>query len=244
MLTQILWIIGVLFLAALTQSATGFGLALVSMPLLSLRLPLPQATALVATISMGVEIVILRRYWKHLHWGPVARLVVASLLGIPLGVTLLRRWPERILLAGLGVVLAGYALYALLGWRIPRLRAWFWPWLMGFLSGALGGAYNASGPPVILYGHAQEWPPAAFKANLQAFFLSSSTAVFVAHLMAGHIDALTWQRAAWAVPGLALGLWAGGRLDAYLSPARFRRLVLVALLLLGLRMLWASLGAG
>ncbi len=165
MLSQTLWVTGVLFLAALTQSATGFGLALVSMPLLSLRLPLPQATALVATVSMAVEIAILWRYWAHLRWGPVLRLVLASLAGIPVGVTLLRRWPERWLLAGLGVVLAGYALYAWLGWRLPRLRAWFWPWLMGFLAGALGGAYNTSGPPVILYGHAREWPPAEFKAS-------------------------------------------------------------------------------
>ena len=241
MLAQALWVAGVLFLAALTQSATGFGLALVSMPLLSMRLPLPQATALVATVSMAVEITILWRYWEHLRWGPVTRLVLASLVGIPVGVALLRRWPERWLLAGLGAVLAAYALYALAGWRLPRLRAPFWPWLMGFLAGALGGAYNTSGPPVILYGHARGWPPAEFKANLQAFFLSSSTAVFVAHLLAGHIGAATWLRAAWAAPGLALGLWAGGRLDAYLPPERFRRLVLVALLLLGGRMLWTAL---
>ncbi len=244
MLSQALWVTGVLFLAALTQSATGFGLALVSMPLLSLRLPLPQATALVATISMAVEIAILWRYWEHLRWGPVVRLVLASLVGVPVGVTLLRRWPERWLLAGLGVVLAGYALYALLGWRLPRLRARFWPWLMGFLAGALGGAYNTSGPPVILYGHAREWPPAEFKANLQAFFLSSSTAVFFAHLLAGHIGPTTWLRAVWAAPGMAFGLWLGGRLDVYLSPERFRRLVLVALFLLGARMLWAALGPG
>ncbi len=229
---------GVLLVAAFTQSLTGFGLALVSMPLLSMVLGLPQATALVAVVSVVVEMVILWQHRAHLRWQPVRRLILASVVGVPLGVMLLRRLPEAWMLRGLGVLLAGYGLYALSGKPLPALHAPRWGWLVGVLAGALGGAYNTSGPPVILYGHARGWPPAEFKANLQAFFLVSSSAVFAAHLLAGDIGAATWQQAAAAVPALALGLWGGSRAAAFLPPERFRKMVLAALALLGLKMLW------
>jgi uncharacterized membrane protein YfcA len=40
-----------------------------------------------------------------------------------------------------------------------------------------------------------------------------------------------------ALPALALGFLVGGRLDRHLNPERFRILVLVLLLVLGLRLL-------
>lgn len=228
----------VLFLAAFTQSLTGFGLALVSMPLLSLRLGLPQATALVAVVSLFIEAAILRRYWRHLDGRPVRTLIAASLLGVPVGVVLLRYLPPAVMVTGLGLVLVGYSSYALLGWRLPPLRGRAWPWVMGLLAGALGGAYNTSGPPIILYGHAQAWPPPRFKANLQAFFLVNSGAVFLAHWLAGHVTVQVWAQAGVALPAMALGIWLGGGMDRWLSPAGFRRLVLVLLWVLGVKMLW------
>ncbi len=227
----------VLLLAAFTQSLTGFGLALVSMPLLSMVMSLPQATALVAAVSLGVEMVILWQHRAHLRWQPVRRLVLASFVGVPLGVILLRRLPEAWMLRGLGALLAAYGLYALSGKPLPDLQAPGWGWAAGFVAGALGGAYNTSGPPVILYGHARGWPPETFKANLQAFFLASSSMVFAAHLAAGDIGAATWKQAVFALPALALGLWLGRRAAAFLPPEGFRKMVLVALVLLGLKML-------
>ncbi len=228
----------ILALAAFTQSLTGFGLALVSMPLLSMVMSLPQATALVAVVSLGVEVVILWQHRAHLRWQPVRRLILASWVGVPLGVVLLRRLPEAWLLHGLGALLAGYGLYALSGKPLPRLQGKGWGWAAGLVAGALGGAYNTSGPPVILYGHARGWPPQVFKANLQAFFLASSSMVFGAHLLAGDIGSATWLQAAAALPALAVGLWLGHRAAAFLPPEGFRKLVLIALVLLGLKMLW------
>jgi uncharacterized membrane protein YfcA len=231
-------IAAILLLAAFTQSLTGFGLALVSMPLLSMVIGLPRATALVAVVSVGVEIVILWQHRAHLHWQPVRRLTLASFAGVPVGIFLLRHAPEAWMLRGLGALLAGYGLYALSGKPLPTLQNTGWGWAAGLLAGALGGAYNTSGPPVILYGHARGWPPETFKANLQAFFLASSSLVFAAHLVAGDIGAATWVQAAAATPALALGLWSGHRAAAFLPPERFRKIVLVALVLLGLKMLW------
>ncbi len=232
------WVALILGLAAFTQSLTGFGVALVSMPLLSMVIGVKQAAPLVALISLFVEVGILWRYRAHLALRPVLHLAVASFFGVPLGVWGLRHLPERPVAMGLGVVLAGYGLYALAGWRLPKLEGKGWAWGAGWLSGVLGGAYNASGPPVILYGHARQWPPARFKANLQAYFLLNSSLVFLTHLAAGTIRPSTWRLAAWSLPALAAGLVLGATMDRWLSPSAFRKMVLIALVLLGARMLW------
>ena len=228
----------VLGMAAFTQSLSGFGLALVSMPLLSLLISVPEATAWVAVISLFVEAWLLRRYWAHLQWKPVKHLLAASVVGVPVGVALLQRLPESALKQGLGGLLVAYSLYVLLGLQLSPLESRLWAWGAGFLAGAFGGAYNTSGPPVILYGHARRWAPEAFKANLQAFFLVSSGAVFLAHLALGDITAVTWRRALASLPALALGLWLGKTASTRLAPPRFRQLVLVMLLLLGIKMLF------
>ena len=58
---------------------------------------------------------------------------------------LLKRVDETIVLTILGVVIVSYAVYGLLKLKLPRLDAAFWPYLVGFLSGVLGGASGRKG---------------------------------------------------------------------------------------------------
>ncbi len=161
----------VIFLAVFTQSLTGFGSALVAMALLPALIGIRTATPLVALVGLTIEIALLLRYHAAFRLQSVWRLIVASLLGVPLGLLLLRRVDERLALVILGCVLVGYAVYALLGRPLPSLKSNGWAYGTGFVAGMLGGAYNTSGPPVVIYGDAQRWPPAEFKSNLQGFFL-------------------------------------------------------------------------
>lgn len=227
----------VVFLAIFTQSLTGFGLALVSMPLLAAALGIQTAAPLVALVALLAELILLIYFRQALNLSVVWRLALASVFGVPVGVLALRRLDEGVILAALGLVVAGYALYALLNLRLPALDGSLWAYLAGFLAGVLGGAYNTSGPPVIIFGHSRGWPPAGFKANLQGFFLVNSVVILAAHLWAGNVTAAVWGHLLVSLPAIGLGLWAGLSLDRRIDPAAFRRLVLVVLLLLGIRLL-------
>ena len=83
---------------------------------------------------------------------------------------------EKILLPVLGVVMTGYALYALFNLKLPRLEHSAWAYLIGFLSGLLSGAYSVGGPPVIIYGDCRGWEPDEFKSNMQGFFVLNDAA--------------------------------------------------------------------
>ncbi|MBP6473647.1 MAG: sulfite exporter TauE/SafE family protein [Chloroflexi bacterium] len=228
----------IVFVAIFVQAVTGFGLALVSMPLLVLVLNIQVASPLVALIGGVAELLLLLHYRADLNIRAVTRLVVASLLGIPVGVLLLRRVDVGVITAVLGLLILLYALYALSGLRLPRLAHQAWGYGFGFVAGVLGGAYNISGPPVIIYGNCREWPPAEFKSNLQGFFAVSSYTVIAVHALSGNFTPAVWQNFLVALPAMFLALFVGLRLDTHLNPERFRRIVLVVLVVLGASLLF------
>ena len=230
----------VIFLAVFTQSLTGFGSALVAMALLPALIGIRTATPLVALVGLTIEISLLLRYHAAFRLQSVWRLAVASVVGIPLGLLVLRRVDERLALAILGCVLVGYALYALFGRPLPRLKSNAWAYGTGFVAGMLGGAYNTSGPPVVIYGDAQRWPPAEFKSNLQGFFLVTNIFVIAGHALSGNLTYPVWVGYLWVLPAIALGILLGTRLDGRINPAVFRRLVLLLLIVMGVRMIFWS----
>ncbi|MCB8938757.1 MAG: sulfite exporter TauE/SafE family protein [Ardenticatenaceae bacterium] len=227
----------IIFFAIFVQSASGFGLALVSMPLLVSVIGVGTATPLVALVGITAELFLLRRYWEALNFTAVKRLSIASIIGIPLGVYVLRTVDGRIITAILGVVVTGYALYALFGPHLPQLRQPGWAYGFGFVGGILSGAYNTSGPPVIIYGTCRRWEPAAFKGNLQAYFFINSLFTLSAHALSGNFTAVVWQNYLWALPGIGVGLLLGRWVDGRIPPEKFRQGVLVLLVLLGIRLI-------
>jgi uncharacterized membrane protein YfcA len=234
----IFWVGLVVFLAVFTQSLSGFGSALVAMSLLPAIVGIRVATPLVALVGFTLEIVLIVRYRQSLDVRAIWRIVLAALIGIPLGVYFLSNVDEKLSLALLGVVLTGYAVYALLGLKLPRLDRPVWAYLAGLFGGLLGGAYNTSGPPVIVYADCNHWPPDAFKSNLQGYFIISSVVVVASHAMSGNFTSQVWNLFLWTIPSIAIGLVTGLSLDHWLNPLLFRRLVLVLLIAMGIRLIF------
>jgi uncharacterized membrane protein YfcA len=234
------WIMLIMFVAVLTQSVVGFGLALVSMPLLVGLVGVQAATPLVAVVGFVAELLLLIRFREALNLRAVSRLSLAAVFGVPVGVTVLRQVDTAVVTTFLGIVIVGYALYALADLHLPQLAQASWAWGFGFVAGILSGAYSTSGPPVVIYGNCRRWSPAEFKGNLQGFFLLMSVLTIVVHGASGNFTAVVWQGVFWAVPGVVLGLLGGLWIDGRVNPQTFRKLVLLLLIILGLRLIFAA----
>lgn len=228
---------GIVFAGVLTQSMIGFGVALVTMPLLITILDPTSAGMLVSLFALPLELIIIRRYRHALTIRPFWRIIAGALIGIPLGVVLLTRLDQAVILHALGVLLIGYALYSLLKLRLPVLHAPEWGFGFGFVSGILSGAYNTGGPPLVIYGTCKNWQPEQFKANLQAMMLVTSAASIISRIAAGHLNALVLANLAVALPMVIAGSAAGFWLSRTINAALFRRAVLIMLLLIGVRLL-------
>ena len=234
---SIVWMVVIVYVAAVLQSLTGFGFALVVMPLVTLVIDLKTAAPLIALAGLTAYTVNLIRFHRAVDWNELARLGVASALGIAVGIWALVRVDELTISRAMGAILIAYAAYALLHPVTARRPAQWWAYPAGFLAGCLGGAYNTPGPPVVVYGSLRQWPKDEYRAVLQTLFFINGVLVVSSHLLAGHVTWQVWTLYAWAAPALLLGLWTGAHLDRYVDQERFRTLVTAMILVLGVSLL-------
>jgi uncharacterized membrane protein YfcA len=227
----------IIFVAIFVQTVAGFGMALISMPLLIGLFGIRVAAPLVALVGLVVEMGLLLHYREALSLKAVARLAAASLVGIPVGLFAARLADERLVTALLGFLVLGYVAYAAFSPRLPGIEGRGWAYLFGLFGGLLSGAYNTGGPPVVIYGNLCHWEPGEFKSNLQGYFLFNSVVVAAFHALAGSYTSPFWGFFLVALPAAGLAMLAGFRLDRRINPAAFRRIVLILLLVVGIRLL-------
>lgn len=237
-------VFSVVLLAAFTQSLTGFGSGLITMAFLPAIIGIRSSAPLVALFAGTLESTLFLRYRDSINIAAIWRLLAAAIVGIPVGILGARVIDERIVLMILGIVLVLYPTYALLTPRLPQVKEGRVTLGVGFVAGLLGGAYNTSGPPVIIYAHSRGWSPQEFKANLQSFFLLNDAMTITSHALSGNITALVWQHYLLILPAIAMGIIAGFALDRFIKPAVFRKIVLVLLIGLGIRMVGYALLRG
>lgn len=228
---------GIIFLAALTQSITGFGFAIVSMSFLPGVIGLQTAVPLVTLVNIIANIVIWYIYRGNCNFNAVKQLTIASLIATPIGVLLLDRIPETIALKGLGILIFSYVLYDTLNLSLPSLKSSIWAYLFGGISGIFNGAYTINGPPLIIYANCRHWHPQEFKGNLTAIFFFGSLLAAISHGIQGNITLSVGRLAVYSLPGFALGLWLGIILSKKINPVMFKRVTLGLLLVSGLRLL-------
>ena len=192
---------------------------------------LTVATPVMGLISLVVGLAVLAMSWRHVDLGSVRRLVLGSLVGIPLGVLMLKRLPEDLLTQALGIFLIAFGIYRLVTPQLPRV-ARAWAYVFGFISGCFGGAYNVGGPPVVIYGSMRGWEPRRFRGTLQGYFLTTSVVVAGAHALGGLWTTEVWSLFAFAIPGVLVATFLGERLVARIDGDSFARYL--SLLLIGL----------
>ncbi|HIE97039.1 MAG: sulfite exporter TauE/SafE family protein [Fuerstiella sp.] len=231
----------IIVLAGLIRGAFGFGDALVAMPLLALIVPTTTAAPTVALAALLISIVILVREWRYIEFTSTTVLTVSGLVAIPFGVQFLQNGDDRIVKAMLGIVVAGFAVWSL--WRPHRfsLKTDRSAPLFGILAGLLGGAYNTSGPPLVIYGTLRRWTPQQFRASLQGYCLLASVWTLTWHRAEGLLTHSILRQFCIAAPFIVLATVIGQRLTRDVANERFIRWIFVALVLVGTWLLLSSL---
>ena len=246
-------------LGAFVQTVAGFGSALVAMPILTFVIAVQTAAPVQAILGLSVSATVLYRNRHGFLWREAARLVAGSVIGVPIGALALKSLPSSPVTACLGLIMLTYGLFLTFvaprlkhaetetgpdeneGAGAPRVRFSVGSWIAGFFSGILGGAYATDGPPLIIFGAIKGWPKATFKSILQCCFLINGTCMVFWHGMNGLITHQVFVYCLCGFPGLLAGMLVGTYVDAYIDHERFRRLLLILILVLGAVLLIRSL---
>lgn len=223
----------ILFISTFTRSALGFGDALIAMPLLALVLGMQIATPLVAFGASTIALTILLGEWRSVDIKAAWRLILSSLVGIPIGLFLLKTAPEPVIKGGLGVLLIAFGLLNLINPKLPTFRNEKLAYVFGLVAGVLGGAYNTNGPPVVVYGTLRRWSPDSFRSTLQAYFLPTGGTILISHGLAGLWTPDVLRLYVYALPFIMLAIYLGGRVNKVISSGRFNRIIYVSLVVMG-----------
>ncbi|MEJ2176095.1 MAG: sulfite exporter TauE/SafE family protein [bacterium] len=231
------------FAGSVVFGLTGFGAALITIPVATHVVPLPFALALFALMDLGNAFRIGFENPRNAVRAEWVRLVPMILVGTALGVTVLVNLPRRWGMFALGCFVLAYAAYALLrpGGRARLGRGW--AWLAGFAGGLTSALFGAGGPPYAIYLSQRGLSKAQFRATLGFATLTSISLRVVAFLISG----ILLERGVWfaliaVLPAAWIGLSLARRAFHRVSRATLLRVVSVVLIVSGASLVLRALG--
>ncbi len=227
----------VFLLAGFVQGLTGFGSALVAIPLLSLFIDIKTAVPLCMLNGLIITSYLSVKLRKHLDWKKIQPLLIGSLAGIPVGITFLKQVDSSIIQMAIGCLLISYSLFNLIFSPRPLNPGKKWGCLAGFFTGAIGAAFSAGGPPAIIYTTLTSWKKDEIKATLTGFFVVSGTITVLVHWSSGITTLSTVRLLAGTAPAVLLGTSLGVLLSARINKKNYLRIIYSFLILMGSMML-------
>jgi uncharacterized membrane protein YfcA len=170
--TTIILVSMIIALAGFTQGLTGFGSAMVSVPLLSMIVGAQTAVPIAGIIGWLVTLPIVWKMRDSIQHKTGLILFAGSVPASFVGAKLLASMPSQYILLAMGLVLIVSSLHSLRSTKalfkktsIPVTVT------AGFTAGVLGASVGESGPPVIAYTSMQPWTANQVKSTLAFFFM-------------------------------------------------------------------------
>ncbi|MEM1344381.1 MAG: sulfite exporter TauE/SafE family protein [Pseudomonadota bacterium] len=235
----IAFVLGAGFIGGLVRGYSGFGFAMSAVPLLSIGISPALAVPAVLLHELAIGLCSLRAE-RAVARSPVLRILgLGTLIGTPLGLTLLAAMPEqpmRIAIA-LTLLVSVAAIWGAGGHRLGLGRGVLGA--AGVVSGLLNGATAMSGPPAVLVLLASPLAAAEVRGVLIYFIALSAALAVVLSLATGLQNAETLTIAALMTPGVVLGALSGVAAFRFLPHAHYRTIALLVLLAIALLVLLA-----
>jgi len=238
-------ILAIFFIAGTVKGVMGFGLPIITMSALPFLIPVEQAIVLSAIVQPFTNIMQLLtsggiKRAISLSW-PV---IIALLPGSLIGAWYLASLDSNTLLIFVGVTIFAFSALNLIGYQvtIPKSKSIVFGAGFGFIAGIFGVLTSLNGWAFIMYLVGLGATRQEFRSALAFLFLVSGFLISSSYWTLG---LLSLQHV--LIGGLALvaafpGMWVGDRLGKRLPAEAFRKILLLALIFIGLLMIWRAFG--
>jgi uncharacterized membrane protein YfcA len=201
---------------------SGFGSALIFMPLASSMAAPRLVAALLLIIDFIAAAPLVPNAWKHADRNATAVMVAGALVGVPIGTYFLSRLDPvttRWIISGFVFALL---LLLLSGWRYRGKDHAALSIGIGGLSGFCSGLAQTGGPPIVGYWLGRPIVSAVARANILLFFGASDFFSVVSYAFTGLITSDAIRFSCLVGPVYAVGVWLGSRLFGRASETLFR----------------------
>jgi uncharacterized membrane protein YfcA len=230
-------ICAIAFVSGTSRGFSGFGAALIFMPLASSFAAPRLVAALLLIIDFVAAAPLLPNAWRQADRKATAVMVSGALIGVPIGTYFLSRLDPvttRWIISGFAFALL---LLLLSGWRYRGKDHAALSVGIGGLSGFCSGLAQTGGPPIVGYWLGRPIAAAVARANIFLFFGASDIFSVVSYALTGLItpDAIAFSLLVGPVYGI--GVWCGAALFGRASEKVFRSIcyaLIAAAVIIGL----------
>ncbi len=221
------------FLAGTVTGMTGFGLALISAPMLLFVYEPRTVVVLTTVFSVFINLAVVWDSWSEARRRLSVALLVPSLFGLVLGVEALRVVDPLYIRLGVGLIVVFSALLLVWEIRLPGADTRWGTLVAGFSSGALSTSTGLAGPPIVLLLASRALPKHEFRGTSALYFLPMSVVGIGVLSARGLVETGEVWLGLLLVPITILGKAIGTTILGYVSEGAFRYLTLGIVVLTG-----------
>ena len=221
-LNAALAICAIAFVSGTARGFSGFGSALIFMPLASSIAAPRLVAALLLVIDFVAAAPLVPNAWKHADRSATAVMVFGALIGVPIGTYFLSRLDPVTTRWIISFFVAALLLLLLSGWRYRGKDHAAISVGIGALSGFCSGLAQTGGPPIVGYWLGRPIASHVARANIVLFFGASDFFSLVSYFLSGLITADSIKFSFVVGPVYGLGVWFGASLFGKASEQVFR----------------------
>lgn len=220
-------------MASVVRGFTGFGLALVAVPLIQFFLPVTDTAVFIGFINFIFSIAYYRKSKEIVKGQPLGIMALTTGAGVAVGTAILKYVPSSSIQLVWGVLIILTVILMVRGVNFGIMSDKTALAFSGLSGGLLAGCTGITGPPVAVILSSVKTPKEKFNAIISMFIFFAVTYALVFYMVAGLIRKETLMLAACSVPALLLGLRTGDKLMDRISQKTFTKAIYIVLVIMG-----------
>jgi len=218
------------------QTVAGFAAALVSLPLLVTVLNIQESSALLSIYFLLFSIILIYQNWEHIDKKLIFEIVWALVLGMLLGIYLLKFGSPIVLKKALGVFVVLFVGYSCM--KKKKIKLFKHSGLVfGFFGGFFSGLFSAGGPLLAAYITSKEDKAKIVRATIIGTFGITNFLRFPLLIVSNILTVRIFILSLYVLPFFLLSLYLGHKTYHKINEKVFKNILMIVLLLSGISLI-------
>ena len=219
---ELFFLLGSAFIAGLARGFSGFGAALIFMPLAGSVIGPRLAAPVLLIIDAITAIGLIPNAWRRSDRRGVGIMAIGAAIGVPLGTSALALIDPLVIRWIIALVVAMLLALLVSGWRYHGRPSMPLTVAVGAISGLFTGTAQVGGPPVVAYWLGGSVPSSIVRANIVLYFAISTVLTVASYVIGGLFTQSVLALSLATGPLYGLGLYLGSRFFGRAGEATFR----------------------
>ncbi|MDO8609331.1 MAG: sulfite exporter TauE/SafE family protein [bacterium] len=215
------------------QSIMGFGSALIAIPLLFIFLDKETILTAVTIIGFFFNLFLMFKIKAPINKKIFYPLFVFSLLGLPLGILILKFVPISILKIATGSMSILFTIILLFS-KIKLNNSWFITGIAGFVAGILQTSTSMNGPPVVLVLNGTNTSKNESRKLLVTYFFFINVITLPLFIISGTINTKGIIFGLSSIPFIIVAGFFGNKVSHWIPEKYYRIITLITISITGL----------